>query len=66
MTHLLRAITPQIYIQRTKDEFGKLRTDTANKENFEFLLKNMGLDIDTAHRMFASKVINTGSIPFLT
>lgn len=43
----------------------QLRMDTANKENFEFLLKNMGLDIDTAHRMFASKVINTGSIPFL-
>ena len=66
MTRILRPITPQIYIQRTKDEFGKLRTDTANKENFEFLLKNMGLDIDTAHRMFASKVINIGSIPFLT
>lgn len=44
----------------------QLRMDTTDKENFEFLLKNMGLDIDTAHRMFASKVINIGSIPFLT
>lgn len=43
----------------------QLRMDTTDKENFEFLLKNMGLDIDTAHRMFATKVISTDSIPFL-
>lgn len=42
----------------------QFRMDSDEKETFEFLLKNMGLDIGTALRMFAAKVINTGSIPF--
>lgn len=42
----------------------QFRMNSVDKENFEFLLKNMGLDIGTALRMFAAKVINTGTIPF--
>ncbi len=42
----------------------QFRMNSADKETFEFLLKNMGLDIGTALRMFAAKVINTGTIPF--
>lgn len=42
----------------------QFRMNSTDKENFEFLLKNMGLDIGTALRMFAAKVINTGTIPF--
>lgn len=42
----------------------QLRMDTTDKENFEFLLKNMGLDIDTAHRMFATKVYQHRLNPF--
>ena len=42
----------------------QFRMDSADKANFEFLLKNMGLDLGTALRMFAAKVINTGAIPF--
>lgn len=42
----------------------QFRMDSDEKETFEFLLKNMGLDIGTACRMFVTKVINTGSIPF--
>lgn len=42
----------------------QFRMKSEDKENFEFLLENMGLDIGTALRMFAAKVINTGTIPF--
>ena len=42
----------------------QFRMDSTDKANFELMLKNMGLDIGTALRMFAAKVINTGAIPF--
>ena len=42
----------------------QFRMDSTDKANFELMLKNMGLDIGTALRMFAAKVINTGTIPF--
>ncbi|TQR61216.1 type II toxin-antitoxin system RelB/DinJ family antitoxin [Campylobacter troglodytis] len=42
----------------------QFRMDSTDKANFELILKNMGLDIGTALRMFAAKVINTGAIPF--
>ena len=42
----------------------QFRMDSTDKANFELMPKNMGLDIGTALRMFAAKVINTGAIPF--
>ncbi len=35
-----------------------------DKEMLEAMLKDMGLDLGTAFRMFAAKVIKTGEIPF--
>ena len=42
----------------------QFRMDSEDKEILESVLKSMGLDLDTAFRMFAVKVIHTGEIPF--
>lgn len=42
----------------------QFRMDSTDKANFERLVKSMGLDLGTAMRIFATKVINTGKIPF--
>lgn len=42
----------------------QFRMDSTDKANFERLVKSMGLDVGTAMRLFATKVINTGKIPF--
>ena len=38
--------------------------DSNDKEVLEAMLKDMGLDLGTAFRMFAYKVLKTGEIPF--
>lgn len=42
----------------------QFRMDSNDKEMLEAMLKDMGLDLGTAFRMFAAKVIKTGEIPF--
>ena len=42
----------------------QFRLDSKDKEVLESMLKSMGLDLGTAFRIFAAKVIQTGSIPF--
>lgn len=42
----------------------KFKMDKQDKEVLEIILKDMGLDLDTAFRMFATKVLKTGEIPF--
>ena len=42
----------------------QFRMDSGDKEILESMLKSMGLDLGTAFRMFAAKVIHTGEIPF--
>lgn len=38
--------------------------DSEDKEILELMLKDMGLDLGTAFRMFAKKILKTGTIPF--
>ena len=42
----------------------KFKMDSNDKEVLEAMLKDMGLDLGTAFRMFAYKVLKTGEIPF--
>jgi len=42
----------------------QFRMDSDVKESFEGLVKNMGLDMGSAFRIFAMQVINTQKIPF--
>lgn len=42
----------------------QFRMDNEDKEVLELILKDMGLDLGTAFRMFAQKVLKTGKIPF--
>lgn len=42
----------------------QFRMDSNDKEILETMLKDMGLDLGTAFRMFAAKVLKTGEIPF--
>lgn len=42
----------------------KFKMDSNDKEVLEVMLKDMGLDLGTAFRMFAYKVLKTGEIPF--
>ena len=42
----------------------QVRIDERTKQNAEFVLKSVGLDLSTAIRMFLVKVIRTGGIPF--
>lgn len=42
----------------------QFRMDSEDKEVLEAMLKDMGLDLGTAFRIFAAKVLKTGSIPF--
>lgn len=42
----------------------QFRMDSEDKEILDAMLKDMGLDIGTACRMFARKVLQTGTIPF--
>lgn len=42
----------------------KFKMDSNDKEVLEAMLKDMGLDLSTAFRMFAYKVLKTGEIPF--
>lgn len=42
----------------------QFRMDSEDKEILEIMLKDMGLDLGTAFRMFAAKVLKTGEIPF--
>lgn len=42
----------------------QFRMDSEDKELLDAMLKDMGLDIGTACRMFARKVLQTGTIPF--
>lgn len=42
----------------------RFKMDSNDKEVLEVMLKDMGLDLDTAFRMFAYKVLKTGEIPF--
>lgn len=42
----------------------QFRMDSEDKEILDAMLKDMGLDIGTACRMFARKVLQTGAIPF--
>ena len=42
----------------------QFRMDRVLKENFELSLKNMGLDMGSAFRMFAMQVLRTRKIPF--
>lgn len=42
----------------------QFRMDSNDKEILEIMLKDMGLDLGTAFRMFAAKVLKTGEIPF--
>lgn len=42
----------------------QFRMDSSDKEILEIMLKDMGLDLGTAFRMFAAKVLKTGEIPF--
>lgn len=42
----------------------QFRMDSDDKEILDAMLKDMGLDIGTACRMFARKVLQTGTIPF--
>lgn len=48
----------------TKTSLVQFRMDSEDKEVLEIMLKDMGLDIGTACRMFARKVLKTGKIPF--
>ena len=42
----------------------KFKMDSNDKDVLEAMLKDMGLDLGTAFRMFAYKVLKTGEIPF--
>ncbi|WP_301070651.1 type II toxin-antitoxin system RelB/DinJ family antitoxin [uncultured Helicobacter sp.] len=42
----------------------QFRMDSNDKELLETMLKDMGLDLGTAFRIFAAKVLKTGEIPF--
>lgn len=42
----------------------KFRMENEDKEVLESMLKDMGLDLDTAFRIFTQKVLKTGKIPF--
>ena len=42
----------------------QFRMDSEDKDVLEAMLKDMGLDLGTAFRMFAKKVLKTGEIPF--
>ncbi|MCR2102242.1 type II toxin-antitoxin system RelB/DinJ family antitoxin [Campylobacter upsaliensis] len=42
----------------------QFRMESEDKEVLEALLKDMGLDLGTAFRIFAQKVLKTGKIPF--
>lgn len=42
----------------------QFRMESEDKEVLEVLLKDMGLDLSTAFRIFAQKVLKTGKIPF--
>lgn len=42
----------------------QFRMDSNDRELLEAMLKDMGLDLGTAFRIFAAKVLKTGEIPF--